>query len=128
MRFKLFFFSFLIFLNLEGLFTREIDCGLRNGTSGFIFGGEEVQRGDWPWAVALAHKIANTFFCSASLFTKKHALSGEEHRDEMRSFSVIFNMFLQKTSSKDWFVVLLIITQVFIQLVYLTTAQKFQIF
>jgi secreted trypsin-like serine protease len=51
-------------------------CGLRNGTSGFSYGGTEVRRGDWPWTVALVYKPMNTFFCSASLISKKHSLTG----------------------------------------------------
>jgi hypothetical protein len=53
-----------------------VECGKRYGHSGLIFGGKEVKIGDWPWLVALVHKELNTFFCSGSLVSSRHVLTG----------------------------------------------------
>jgi secreted trypsin-like serine protease len=76
MRLKFILFGFVISLNFEHLFANKI-CGLRNGTSGFSFGGSEVRRGDWPWTVALIYKPKNSFFCSGSLISAKHVMTGK---------------------------------------------------
>lgn len=41
-----------------------------------IFGGEKAEKGEFPWLVALFHREVDIFFCSGSLISNKHVLSG----------------------------------------------------
>lgn len=53
------------------------DCGRSNEVVGLIYNGEKSTSGDWPWIAALFYRPANSFFCSGSLVSEKHLLSGE---------------------------------------------------
>lgn len=52
------------------------DCGTRKVFVPYIFGGSSIQKAEWPWLVAFFHRIESKFFCSGSLVSKKHILSG----------------------------------------------------
>lgn len=53
-------------------------CGYgKSSFSPFVVGGGASKKGNWPWIVALTHKMNNQFFCGGSLVSAKHVLSGE---------------------------------------------------
>jgi Trypsin len=52
-------------------------CGRKFSGSDLSFGGEQVQSNEWPWLVALIYSPKNVFFCSGSLISSKHVISGE---------------------------------------------------
>lgn len=58
--------------------SKDLECGFgRSEFVGYIVGGEPSTRGAWPWLVALIHTENDQFFCSGSLISAKHVLSGE---------------------------------------------------
>lgn len=68
---------FLIGVLLGAFAAMAPDCGRSNEVVGLIYNGEKSTSGDWPWIVALFYRPANSFFCSGSLVSEKHLLSGE---------------------------------------------------
>lgn len=53
----------------------DIECGVGLGGSGFVVGGNETKRGQWPFMAALLLESTNQFFCGGSIITKSHVLS-----------------------------------------------------
>lgn len=51
-------------------------CGQRQAIRGNIYRGNETVRGTHPWAAALLIKANHAFFCSGSLISKLHVLTG----------------------------------------------------
>lgn len=51
----------------------NIDCG--SYVSKRIIGGSAVERGQWPFVVALLVKTSKQFFCGGTLITSKHVLT-----------------------------------------------------
>lgn len=50
----------------------EFEIGVR------VYGGETVDnKAEWPWLVAFVNIATESFFCSGSLISTKHVLSGE---------------------------------------------------
>lgn len=53
------------------------DCGIKRSLIGTIVGGISVKnRAEWPWLVAFVYKFSGSFFCSGSLISRKHIVSG----------------------------------------------------
>ena len=67
-------FLFLWLLQLSA--TEVIECGRKSTVDTRIFNGDEIQPNSWPWIVALNFILKNMFFCSGSLISNKHVLSG----------------------------------------------------
>jgi secreted trypsin-like serine protease len=77
MSFKIFIVIFA-FLNIVSCFpVMKSSCGKRHGAIGTVFGGNEVQRNEWPWLVAFFNRQTEKFFCAGNLISQKHVLSGE---------------------------------------------------
>ena len=53
------------------------ECGNVKYTSGLIYGGEYIQRGQYPWLCAIHDTVSDEFFCGSTLISKKHVLTGE---------------------------------------------------
>lgn len=53
----------------------DLRCGTVPYATGFIIGGSEAKRGQWPFMVALIIRPRNQFFCGGTLITNKHVLS-----------------------------------------------------
>lgn len=56
----------------------DIECGVEKSGSGFIIGGDEIRRGQWPFMVALIHQnppIKDQFFCGGNVITTSHILT-----------------------------------------------------
>lgn len=71
------FFVFAIFVKSSNTFN---DCGIPTGViTGFVYGGDEVVEGQWPWVVPLFNKNSGHYFCGSSIITNRHLLSGEKH-------------------------------------------------
>lgn len=54
----------------------NVQCGNVSYSTGFVIGGVEVDRGQWPFLVALYHIEQQQFFCGGSLITTQHVLTG----------------------------------------------------
>lgn len=52
----------------------------RDNLSTRIGGGEEVDRGQWPFIVALYLAKESRYFCGGTLVTNKHILTGSNDR------------------------------------------------
>lgn len=54
-------------------------CGVPKVKAGFIVGGDNFSRGDFPWIVALSLIINNNtaFFCSGTIISSTFVLSGK---------------------------------------------------
>lgn len=77
-------------------------CGVKSGFVATIFGGERVEKGEWPWMVAFIHRKEEVFFCAGSLVSKKHILSGEAvilQNKNSQSVKQQFSVFNYKTSN-----------------------------
>jgi hypothetical protein len=55
----------------------QFKCGQKHSTAGFIFGGIPAKPHDWPWLVAMIYTPYDQYFCSGSLVSRKHVVSGE---------------------------------------------------
>lgn len=53
----------------------NIRCGTVPYATGYIIGGSEAKRGQWPFMVGLMYRPWNKFFCGGSLITNRHVLS-----------------------------------------------------
>lgn len=53
----------------------DIECGVGQGGSGFVVGGNETKRGQWPFMAALLLESTNQFFCGGSVITTSHVLT-----------------------------------------------------
>lgn len=53
----------------------DIECGVGFGGSGYVVGGNETKRGQWPFMAALLLESTNQFFCGGSIITTTHVLS-----------------------------------------------------
>lgn len=65
----------------------DIECGVGLGGSGFVVGGNETKRGQWPFMAALLLESTNQFFCGGSIITTSHVLTAahciqEKHFDD----------------------------------------------
>lgn len=49
-------------------------CGIINIEQSYVKGGQKVQRGKWPWLVAIKHD--NEFICGGVLISKHQVLTG----------------------------------------------------
>lgn len=56
----------------------NFECGKVAFPGGFVKGGNETKRGQWPFLVALHHLESKRFFCAGSLITSQHVLTGEK--------------------------------------------------
>lgn len=63
------------------IFNRQIrqtsSCGVpySEGT-GLIIGGKNIERGSWPWMVALLEKPSGKFFCGGTLISETKVVTG----------------------------------------------------
>lgn len=55
----------------------NLSCGKVSFSIGFVVGGTETIRGQWPFLVALFNLETSKFFCGGSLITTKHVLTGK---------------------------------------------------
>lgn len=55
-----------------------VTCGVSKGPSGFIVRGQKIERGDFPWIVALMRtdKGPASFFCGGTLISSSFVVSG----------------------------------------------------
>ena len=69
--------SLLIFFVIRCEST-ETTCGRADQAGGLIIGGSQVERGKWPWIVALFKTVNNDskFFCGGTLISNKHVVTG----------------------------------------------------
>lgn len=51
-------------------------CGRADRPTGLIIGGTQVNRGKWPWLVALFKANDSKFLCGGTLISNKHIVSG----------------------------------------------------
>lgn len=54
----------------------EESCGRVFLQVGLIIGGKETERGQWPFLVTLFYVETAKFFCSGSLISSQHVLTG----------------------------------------------------
>lgn len=68
---------FSLILNVSGS-SKHGNCGGNYSSENRVFGGEVVQKNsfEFPWLVALHHRIMESFFCAGSLISNKHVLTG----------------------------------------------------
>lgn len=62
------------------VFGQSLDCGIKDELviDIRIVGGDPVNhQASWPWLVAFFNKFTGLFFCSGSLISQKHVVSGE---------------------------------------------------
>lgn len=52
-------------------------CGKSWKAVGTVRGGQPSTRNSFPWLVAFQLRATNKFFCSGSLVSEKHVVSGE---------------------------------------------------
>lgn len=52
-----------------------------------VFGGEKLLKDDheFPWLVAMHHRVQEVFFCAGSLISVNHVLSGEKKNQFLNS-------------------------------------------
>lgn len=55
--------------------TRDLHCATANSYVGFVIRGNHVNRGEFPFLVALVNVPDFKFFCGGSLITSKHVLT-----------------------------------------------------
>lgn len=67
---------FLILINFVA-FSTSYECGKVRIGLGFIGGGVESRKGEWPWLAPLFKRSGDIFFCSSSIISRKHLLGGE---------------------------------------------------
>lgn len=53
-----------------------LDCGRINISRPLILDGKQVVRGEWPFIAALYNVHESKFFCSGTLITNQHVLTG----------------------------------------------------
>lgn len=70
----------LIFVVICGVFGQlqgnNQECGMKFLAR--IVGGTSVNQAEWPWLVAFVNTFYERFFCSGSLVSTKHVVSGEK--------------------------------------------------
>lgn len=76
MRFKESFMVIMICCSL-GLSVGNEQCKKGRSVIGAIVGGERAQKGEWRWMVAFIHMEKGNYFCSGSLISNRHILSGK---------------------------------------------------
>lgn len=75
--------------DLKTLF--DFECGKVLYSSGFAIGGNQTERGQWPFLVALYNVEYEDFFCGGSLITSKHVLTGDRPvKTKLSLLKVIF--------------------------------------
>ena len=54
-------------------------CGRLQVATGLKVGGSKIERGEFPWMVALLSKLTNppTFFCAGTLISSRHVVTGK---------------------------------------------------
>lgn len=53
----------------------DIECGVGLGGRGYVVGGNETKRGQWPFMAALIFEPRNQFFCGGNVITVSHVLT-----------------------------------------------------
>lgn len=78
MRFKGLFLLFVVGCAIFDKSQGDQYCGIKRMPIGTIVGGMKVHRQvEWPWLVAFFNKVNGNFFCSGTLISEKHVLSGK---------------------------------------------------
>jgi secreted trypsin-like serine protease len=70
---KLKIFSFVFFNCVISVLSNN--CGKSFYSSGLVVNGDQVKRGEWPFAAALFYTQGDKFFCGEPLITAKHVVS-----------------------------------------------------
>jgi hypothetical protein len=55
------------------------ECGRKSTVTPVLFGGRKSMQNQWPWLGRLFYADTKRFFCSSTLISEKHLLSGESH-------------------------------------------------
>lgn len=70
----------LIFCSIQSFKADNEECGITKYSKGLIINGVEVQKGEFPFSIALLKldddQDKNEYFCGGCLITTKHALTG----------------------------------------------------
>lgn len=78
MNFKGFLLVLIVTCEVYGQSRIVQKCGIKNRASERIVGGNPVtKQGEWPWLVTFFYKFTGSFFCSGSLISQKHVVSGK---------------------------------------------------
>lgn len=72
-------------------------CGFPSQVTSLIIGGDNFQRGTWPWMVAMMERTVSPpkFFCGGVLVTKTKVLTGNYQHRTSSSNSKHFRFFFQ---------------------------------
>ena len=64
---------------LKRLRRNNRECGIPSKSTSLILGGNNFDRGEWPWMVALMKKTSSSpiFFCGGVLVSSTKVLTGE---------------------------------------------------
>lgn len=68
----------------------KFKCGQKHATNGFIFGGTPTSPHEWPWLVAMIYTPYDQYFCSGSIVSRKHVVSGDSTLNTIRIFIIGF--------------------------------------
>lgn len=76
---KFWFFCIFVLSVLKLSASSDVKCGVRSQSRGFIVGGSNFRRGDFPWMVALLYTRHDppSYFCGATLISAKNILTGK---------------------------------------------------
>jgi secreted trypsin-like serine protease len=91
-----FFYSFTSLRVSSSKVKREVsNCGKRSQSRGFIVGGSNFERGDFPWMAALMFRADDKppeYFCGGTLISENQVVTGEqcevEKFERLSSFAI----------------------------------------
>lgn len=56
------------------------ECGKPKMYYGLVYGGNETQKGEFPFLAALYHIESDVVFCGGTLISAKHVLTGKKRK------------------------------------------------
>lgn len=69
---------FLVCMKVSLAIKSDENCGVVDETEGLVIGGEEVIPNEWPWSVAIFHKVDGVkfqFICGGTLVTRRKVIT-----------------------------------------------------
>lgn len=62
---------------VEEIKPSKFECGKVTYTGGYVIGGSQTKRGQWPFLVGLYHLEEKMFRCGGNLITSEYVITGE---------------------------------------------------